>query len=648
MSYYSKVSYTGDGSTATFGVPFSYIDKAHVSATVNGSAATIASWPSSSQVTLSPAPANGSTVWIARTTPRNALLVTWPTPVDIKASKLNLAATQALYIVQEALDSVADSLSLTWAGVWDARNKRITNVANATNGADAVPLGQADGRYMNRVALGSKWDAQSAPIGNLPFPLAGTDAASKSYVDSGDAATLAAAAALASGGVGADVQNLLYNVKAFGALGDGNPATNDTAAVIAASNAASAAGKGLYWPSGTYMIDGDIVANTANWRGDGENATIIRIRPSASPVYGIQIGNNGDVSTSFFNSVRDMQIDGNGKCSGALLRVRNCAYSSFSGLVLKGAASHAMLTESSHAFSSSLLQGNTYHDIKAYAPGGNGFKFIGEHLAKFSDLIVINAGATSYRWECYSGTGYGGAPAIAGNEECTASNLISMTPAVDSFQFDNVDKFVFGSLFSMGSGRYGMRFSFEVNPTTPNQNNVSIASYVSRNDVQGAIVTDAATGGMSGVQFGSVDVIGFGSTGPNGAVILKGASNVSFGSLTITAWPGTALFLGDGTPRGGSTVPCTNIQFGNLTLSNNGNVSNASRGLQIQSGSTQIQIGNLRSANSFTTGSYYEIVNGSSVGSLMISNAIVVPAAAGHEVDPGTTGGANVYGIKNF
>jgi Ca2+-binding RTX toxin-like protein len=110
---------------------------------------------------------------------------------------------------------------------------------------------------------------------------------------------------------------MIYNVKDFGAKGDG--VTNDTSAIQAAVNAARAAGGGsVYIPSGTYIVSGGASAgdgcimiydNTTVY-GDGMGATTIKLRD----------GWNKDVTGIFRDSygvphhditVHDLTIDGN-------------------------------------------------------------------------------------------------------------------------------------------------------------------------------------------------------------------------------------------------------------------------------------------------------------------------------------------------
>jgi hypothetical protein len=138
-SYYSRSYPTGDGVTATFAVPFPYLDAANVTAAVNGVPATIIAWPSPSQVTLSAAPANGAVIEIKRTTSRSSVVVSWPTPSTFKASDLNKIAKQLFYLSQEVLDEASFGLRYSaFDGLFDALTKRIKNVGDPANGKDAA------------------------------------------------------------------------------------------------------------------------------------------------------------------------------------------------------------------------------------------------------------------------------------------------------------------------------------------------------------------------------------------------------------------------------------------------------------------------------------------------------------------------------
>lgn len=99
--------------------------------------------------------------------------------------------------------------------------------------------------------------------------------------------------------------DLIYNVRAFGAEGDG--VTDDTAAIQATLNAAKAAGKGrVYLPTGTYLVDALALADAdyITICGDGPGRTILRMKPNAAsaPILEFIACNH--------MTVRDLEIDG--------------------------------------------------------------------------------------------------------------------------------------------------------------------------------------------------------------------------------------------------------------------------------------------------------------------------------------------------
>ncbi len=113
-----------------------------------------------------------------------------------------------------------------------------------------------------------------------------------------------------SGFVGSEVRRLagvdwVYNVLTYGAVGDG--ATNDLAAINAAMAAASAAGGGVvYFPEGTYAIDGLITAPSGvELRGVRAKSVIKTIWTSSVSVQLIACTNVTNVSFV------DLVFDGN-------------------------------------------------------------------------------------------------------------------------------------------------------------------------------------------------------------------------------------------------------------------------------------------------------------------------------------------------
>jgi polygalacturonase len=92
------------------------------------------------------------------------------------------------------------------------------------------------------------------------------------------------------------------NVFDFGAVGNG--IANDTVAVQAAINAASA----VYFPTGTYLLDTITLKANSFLFGDGA-ATIIKQNTITAPSYGTFFADSGSASTTVDNIViRDMRI----------------------------------------------------------------------------------------------------------------------------------------------------------------------------------------------------------------------------------------------------------------------------------------------------------------------------------------------------
>ena len=148
IAYLSRAAYKGNGSTVTFSAPFPYINKAHVSVTVNNSAVGF-TWLNTGTVQLAAAPASGTAVVVKRVTPRNVRLVDFTDGSYLTERELDLSALQLLYILQEIIDDVADTLKYDFAtDKYDAGGKPITNVGDPVNEADVVTL-----KYFTNVLL---------------------------------------------------------------------------------------------------------------------------------------------------------------------------------------------------------------------------------------------------------------------------------------------------------------------------------------------------------------------------------------------------------------------------------------------------------------------------------------------------------------
>ncbi len=137
----SYVLYTASGSTDTYNITFGYLAPENVEVLLDG-VSTPFTFPSLSQIQITSGnPSLGAIVNIKRITPRDAREIVWQNAANLTADDLNTADLQVLYIMQEAFDGGDDTLKIGAEGVFDAESKRIQNIAEPIDDADAVTKG---------------------------------------------------------------------------------------------------------------------------------------------------------------------------------------------------------------------------------------------------------------------------------------------------------------------------------------------------------------------------------------------------------------------------------------------------------------------------------------------------------------------------
>ena len=96
---------------------------------------------SSNVMTAPSAPASGLIVEVRRQTPLNRRVVSFSDHSILKATDLNLADTQWLYILQELYDKAGEVLAYDrHLNAFSASGKRITNIGDAVDPTDAVSM----------------------------------------------------------------------------------------------------------------------------------------------------------------------------------------------------------------------------------------------------------------------------------------------------------------------------------------------------------------------------------------------------------------------------------------------------------------------------------------------------------------------------
>ncbi len=141
----SYQNYTGDNATTQFSIPFTYQDTAEISVTVDGVAETGLTFPSSSTVQLTSAPATGTLVQVRRSTDLTARAVDFASGSVLTEEDLDDSAIQVFHAAQESADRSADAIALDTDNKWDAQGNVIKNVGTPIANTDAATKAYADG-----------------------------------------------------------------------------------------------------------------------------------------------------------------------------------------------------------------------------------------------------------------------------------------------------------------------------------------------------------------------------------------------------------------------------------------------------------------------------------------------------------------------
>ena len=234
---YSYATYTGNGSTTQFAVPFGYIRREHVLATVATVSATF-TWVNDSLIQMTTAPANGAAVRVYRLTPLTAPLVDFADGATLVAADLDTNAKQSIYTQQELDDAL---VGVALGAIPNGDKGDITTSVGGTVWTIDSGAVTSD-KIANGTILNADVNASAGIVATkLAFTQSGTGATART-VDS-------------------KLKDVV-SVKDFGATGNGT--TDDTAAIQAAINAAlsqpiTSGGAGsVFFPAGAYKVTSTI------------------------------------------------------------------------------------------------------------------------------------------------------------------------------------------------------------------------------------------------------------------------------------------------------------------------------------------------------------------------------------------------------
>jgi hypothetical protein len=134
-------NYTGNGSTTTYQVTFTYIVPSHVQVRLNNVLKTLGvdyTFPTSSTIQFVTAPANGVSINFTRSSSRTTRLVDYQDGSTITEAILDQDSNQLFFISQEAFDLAEGAMVLDGDNKYNANNKIIKNLLAPVNDTDAV------------------------------------------------------------------------------------------------------------------------------------------------------------------------------------------------------------------------------------------------------------------------------------------------------------------------------------------------------------------------------------------------------------------------------------------------------------------------------------------------------------------------------
>jgi hypothetical protein len=233
----SFVRYTGDGSTATYSVPFSYRAQEDVTVTLNGVVSTAFTWNGAgTQITFTSAPASAVAIEIRRTTSQGTKLVDYASGSVLTESDLDTDSDQAFFMSQEAIDDAGDVIKLSNVNFqWDAENKRLTNVADPTSAQDAAT------KNWSETAMSSQLTQATTQATNAATSATNASTSETNAAASATAAASSASAASTSETNAASSASAASTSETNAATSETNAATSATTATTQATNAATSA-----------------------------------------------------------------------------------------------------------------------------------------------------------------------------------------------------------------------------------------------------------------------------------------------------------------------------------------------------------------------------------------------------------------------
>jgi len=231
----SFVRYTGDGSTTTYSVPFSYRSQDDITVTIGGVVTTAFTYNAAgTEITFTSPPADQSAIQITRKTSQGTKLVDYTSGSVLTEGDLDTDSDQAFFMAQEAIDDADDVIKISAVNFqWDATSKRIINVSDPTDAQDA-----ATKTWVETAATSQVTAATTQATNAANSATAAATSASNASTSESNAATSATNASNSATTATTQASNASTSAT-NAATSATNAATSETNAATSATNAAT-------------------------------------------------------------------------------------------------------------------------------------------------------------------------------------------------------------------------------------------------------------------------------------------------------------------------------------------------------------------------------------------------------------------------